>query len=139
MSWASRVCEPHRVLVIDAANVIGSRPTGWWRDRAGAALQFVERIREAARNGVLPLPAVVVLEGAARSGVAEADIDGVRVVHAAHSGDDALVAVTAAATSGVLFVSADRGLLERVRELGAETVGPTWLYDRLPPSGEQQG
>jgi hypothetical protein len=25
------------MLVIDAANVIGSRPTGWWRDRPGAA------------------------------------------------------------------------------------------------------
>jgi hypothetical protein len=26
-----------RVLVVDGANVVGSRPTGWWRDRAGAA------------------------------------------------------------------------------------------------------
>jgi hypothetical protein len=25
------------LLVSDAANVIGSRPTGWWRDRPGAA------------------------------------------------------------------------------------------------------
>ena len=24
------------VLLVDAANVVGSRPTGWWRDRAGA-------------------------------------------------------------------------------------------------------
>jgi hypothetical protein len=22
-------------LVVDAANVVGSRPDGWWRDRAG--------------------------------------------------------------------------------------------------------
>jgi rRNA-processing protein FCF1 len=74
---------------------------------------------------------VVVLEGAARAGVAEADVDGVRVVHAAHDGDDALVAQTAAATTGVIFVTADRRLLERVRELGAETVGPSWLINRL--------
>jgi hypothetical protein len=119
------------VLVIDAANVIGSRPTGWWRDRPGAARQFVEQLRDAARRGRLPLPVVVVVEGAARTGVAEADLDGVRVVHAAHGGDDALVAQTAAATTGVLFVTADRRLLERVRELGAETVGPSWLHDRL--------
>jgi hypothetical protein len=119
------------VLVIDAANVIGSRPTGWWRDRAGAARQFVEQLRDAARHGRLPLPAVVVLEGAARSGIAEADVDGVRVVHAGRNGDDTLVAQTAAATTGVIFVTADRHLVLRVRELGAETVGPTWLIDRL--------
>lgn len=121
--------------MIDAANVIGARPTGWWRDRAGAANRFIEEIREAARNGRLPLPAVVVLEGAARDGFAEAEVDGVHVVHAANSGDDALVEVTAAATTGVIFVSADRRLLERVRDLGAETVGPTWLYDHLRPAG----
>jgi hypothetical protein len=123
------------VVVIDAANVIGSRPTGWWRDRPGAARQFVEQLRDAARQGRLPLPAVVVLEGAARAGIAEADVDGVRVVHAAHNGDDALVAQTAAATTGVIFVTADRRLLERVRELGAETVGPSWLNDRLRSDG----
>jgi hypothetical protein len=119
------------VLVIDAANVIGSRPTGWWRDRPGAAREFVARLRRAAKSGRLPTPVIIVLEGAARHGASEEDADGVRVVHAAHEGDDTLVAETAAAHGGVIFVSADRRLLERVRELGAETVGPRWLYDRL--------
>ena len=121
------------MLVIDAANVIGSRPTGWWRDRAGAAGQFVEQLRHAARHGRIPEPAVVVLEGLARSGCAEGEVDGVRVIHAGGHGDDALVEITAAASTGVLFVSADRGLLERVRALGAETVGPRWLTGRLQP------
>jgi rRNA-processing protein FCF1 len=76
---------------------------------------------------------VVVLEGAARAGIPEADIESVRVVHAAHNGDDALVAQVASATTGVIFVTADRRLRERVRELGAETVGPSWLNDRLRP------
>jgi hypothetical protein len=119
------------VLVIDAANVIGSQPTGWWRDRAGAARRFVEQLRDAARHGRLPVPAVVVLEGPARAGLPEADIDGVRVVHAPHSGDDALVAQTASAETGVIFVTSDRVLRERVRKLGAETVGPRWLTDLL--------
>jgi uncharacterized protein YaiI (UPF0178 family) len=123
------------VLVIDAANVIGSRPTGWWRDRPGAARQFVEQLRDAARQGRLPSPAVVVLEGAARAGIAESDVEGVRVVHAAHDGDDALVAQTAAATTGVIVVTADRHLRERVLELGARTVGPNWLNDRLGSNG----
>jgi hypothetical protein len=128
--------EPRGVLVIDAANVIGSRPTGWWRDRAGAARQFVQQLRDAAKHGRLPLPAAVVLEGSARAGISEADVDGVRVVHATHSGDDALVEQTAAATAGVICVTADRRLLQRVRELGAETVSPSWLNDRLRSHGE---
>ena len=55
------------VLVIDAANVIGSKPNGWWRDRPGSARQFVEKLRDAGKQGRIPLPAVVVLEGAARA------------------------------------------------------------------------
>ena len=35
------------VLVVDAANVIGSKPNGWWRDRPGAARQFDEQLRDA--------------------------------------------------------------------------------------------
>jgi hypothetical protein len=124
-------CEHRTVLVIDAANVVGSQPTGWWRDRAGAARRFVARVRDAARGGRLPLPAVIVLEGAARAGVAEGDVDDVRVVHAAHSGDDALVAQVEAAGDGVVLVTADRRLRERVGRLGAETVGPGWLTARL--------
>ena len=123
------------MLVIDAANVIGSRPTGWWRDRPGAARQFVEQLRDAARQGRLPLPAVVILEGAACAGMAESDVEGVRVVHATHDGDSALVTQTAAATTGVIVVTADRRLRERVLELGAQTVGPGWLNDRLLSDG----
>ena len=60
-----------------------------------------------------------------------------RVVHAARSGDDALVAqltgsvIGATGANGVTVVTADRQLRERVRELGAETVGPGWLTARL--------
>ncbi|MGL5866243.1 MAG: hypothetical protein ACRCYX_10300 [Dermatophilaceae bacterium] len=28
------------VLVVDEANVVGSRPDGWWRDRPGAAARL---------------------------------------------------------------------------------------------------
>ena len=119
------------MLLIDAANVVGSRPTGWWRDRAGAARDLVERVREAARESRIPAPVVVVVEGAARAGVEEGVGDKVRVVHAPRSGDDTLVTEAAAADEGVILVSADRALCDRVRALGAETVGPGWLLDRL--------
>ena len=57
-----------RVLLIDAANVIGSCPDGWWRDRPGAARKFLERLRSAVQAGRLHEPVVVVLEGKAREG-----------------------------------------------------------------------
>jgi hypothetical protein len=120
------------MLLVDAANVVGARPTGWWRDRPGAARQLVERIRAATAAGRLPEPVVVVLEGAARGGVAEGRDDGVEVIHAPGAGDDAIVAVAARAAPPVTLVSADRGLRQRLRDLGADAVGPGWLLDRLP-------
>jgi len=56
-------------LVIDAANVVGSRPDGWWRDRPGAASRLVSGLASAMSTGALDGPVVVVLEGAARAGV----------------------------------------------------------------------
>jgi hypothetical protein len=121
------------VLLIDAANVIGSRPTGWWRDRAGAARAFVEQVHAAVSSGRLARPVVVVLEGQARRGVTarEDDGDGVSVRHAAGSGDDALVAVIAAAPDQVTLVTADRELRQRAEAKGARVVGPTWLLEQL--------
>lgn len=121
----------NRVLLVDAANVVGSRPTGWWRDRAAAARGFVERVRAAG----LETPVVVVLEGAATRGVEEGASEGVEVVHARGEGDDTLAALAAALTGAgklVTLVSADRELGRRARGAGADVVGPTWLLDRLP-------
>jgi hypothetical protein len=120
------------VLLIDAANVIGSRPTGWWRDRPGAARDLTGRIRRAVAEGTLPGGVVLVLEGDARKGVDEASGEGVTVVHASGHGDDMLAALAAESTTHVVLVSADRHLGERVRRSGAEVVGPSWLLDRLP-------
>jgi hypothetical protein len=125
------------VLLVDAANVVGSRPTGWWRDRAGAAHTFVVGMRAAAAAGEVPTPAVVVLEGVARRGVEEGTADGVEVVHARGEGDDTMVALAAALTGAgklVTLVSADRELGQRARQAGADVVGPGWLLDRIDPS-----
>jgi hypothetical protein len=119
------------VLLIDAANVVGSRPTGWWRDRPGAARAFVERVRIAAEAGKFSEPVVVVLEGAARGGVEEGIADGVSVLHAPGSGDDMLIAVASDAADQVTLVSADRGLRQRAEALGARVAGPGWLIDLL--------
>ena len=119
------------MLVVDAANVVGSRPTGWWRDRAGAARDLVSRVRAAARDGRIDPPIVVVLEGRARDGAEPGENDGVEVVHAPGAGDDTIVDVVAAAADAdaVTVVSADRGLAARVRAHGAAVVGPRWLTE----------
>jgi hypothetical protein len=125
------------VLLVDAANVVGSRPTGWWRDRSGAARDLVARARHATVDGAIDPPVVIVLEGAARPGAPEGVLDGVEVVHAPGEGDATLVAIAEDALAGgatVLLVSADRELGGRVRRYGAEVAGPTWLWERLPPT-----
>lgn len=118
------------MLVIDVANVIGSRPTGWWRDRPGATRRFTERVRATVTAGRLEPPVTLVLEGQARAGADETDEVGVRVVHAPGEGDDT-IATIAAAHGEVIVVTADRQLGERVRAVNAEVVGPSWLLDQL--------
>jgi len=120
------------VLVVDAANVIGSRPTGWWRDRPGAARAFVARLRAAVSSGVITQPVVVVLEGRARQGAPSGPVDGVTVVHAEGSGDDTLIdVVERSPDQAVTLVTADRELRRRAEALGAEVVGPNWLLGLL--------
>jgi predicted RNA-binding protein with PIN domain len=122
-----------RLLVVDAANVVGARPDGWWRDRAGAARRLLMRISAAPVCADRSVEVVVVLEGAAKGALdGSAAPEGLRVVAADGSGDDAIVAQVAAHRGRTItVVTADRGLRERVVALGAETVGPRWLLDRI--------
>ncbi|MGG5258902.1 GNAT family N-acetyltransferase [Phycicoccus avicenniae] len=120
---------PVRALVVDGANVVGSRPDGWWRDRAGAAA----RLHAGLVAALLP-DVVLVLEGRARGGVDEGATGGIRVVHADGSGDDRIVEEVAAATRAgraVTVVTADRELVGRVTALGADVLGPRTLLERL--------
>jgi hypothetical protein len=121
------------VLLVDAANVVGSRPTGWWRDRAGAARAFVTQLRKAVGAGrITQQPVVVVLEGKARNGVPRGPAGGVTVLHADGSGDDMLVDVVETSPDhAVTLVTADRELRRRAEALGAEVVGPGWLLGLL--------
>ena len=119
------------VLVVDAANVVGSRPDGWWKDRAGAARRLHEQLL------VADLPqerVVMVLEGGAKGGVRPGRDAHVRTVHAPRSGDDAIVAEAKAASERgdrVFVVTADRILMGRVERYGATVMTPTWLLDQL--------
>lgn len=128
------VYDHNSALIVDAANVVGSRPDGWWRDRPGAAAQLCRGLGGAIDAGRLAAPVVVVLEGAARRGADEGDRAGVLVVHAPGSGDDTIASLARAAVGegvGVTVVTADRGLRARVRSAGGGTVGPRWLLERI--------
>ncbi|MER7403773.1 NTP pyrophosphohydrolase [Streptomyces sp. NPDC000070] len=111
------------LVVVDAANVVGSVPDGWWRDRKGAAERLRDRLASDGMPGVAgPVEVVLVVEGAAR-GVES--VAGVLVESAMGSGDDHIVDVVAGAGERpVLVVTADRELRRRVGELGAEVAGP---------------
>lgn len=133
----------HAVVVVDGANVVGSRPDGWWKDRAGAAERLLGAVSTLAREGVpaaaFDLPEswwwpefVVVLEGDAR----DADVDGaerVTVVSAPRSGDDEIVAQVQrsfdAGAEHIVVITADRQLSERVERMGAGFTGPRVLLE----------
>jgi len=142
-------------VVVDVANVMGSRAEGWWRDRAGAARRLLQQVAALADRGVpadrmpagLPAPGqwVLVLEGRARDAAPAAvrqagdtADDGafggrVRVVAAAGSGDDAIAAEAAALDGNApcLVVTADRELRRRCTAAGAAVTGPGWLLGLL--------
>ncbi|MEW2304365.1 NTP pyrophosphohydrolase [Streptomyces sp. NPDC006655] len=114
------------LVIVDGANVVGSRPDGWWRDRRGAAERLRDRLAERGLPGrPTPVELVLVVEGAAR-GVAS--VPGVRVESAPGSGDDRIVELAAEQPGRPrLVITADRELRRRVTELGAEVIGPSAL------------
>ena len=129
--------------MVDVANVMGARPDGWWRDRAGAALRLGREVSALARRGDEATADVaewvLVLEGKAREAAAalvadEGEPPVVRVVSGSGSGDDAIVGVVAevvARDEKCLVVTADRELRRRCAELNASVVGPGWLLRLL--------
>jgi 8-oxo-dGTP diphosphatase len=143
-SWSVLATAPARLhLVVDAANVVGSRPDGWWRDRAAATGRLRDQLAELAATGLsaealpeqLPSgyahwwPVVhLVTEGVARD-IAESET--VDVVRAPRIGDDGIVETAASADGIVVVVTADRELRQRCAEVGASVVGPRWLTSRL--------
>lgn len=144
--WIAAQIRP--VIVIDAANVVGSVPDGWWKDRAGATQRLLARVARLQAAGLpacaLGLPAehwfprfTVVVEGQAK---AAAPVGGVKLIAAPAEGDDAIVATTAAeleAGGRVWVVTGDRELRHRVEQLGASVHGARWLYDLLGDASEE--
>ena len=114
-------------LVVDGANVVGSVPDGWWKDRAGAARRLHERLLVADTSYD-----EIVLEGQAKGGVRSGRDGHVRTVHAARDGDAEIreQARRAGEAGGhVVVVTADRALAANVAP--AQVLSPGWLLDRV--------
>jgi len=120
-------------LIVDAMNVIGSRPDGWWRDRAGALRALVRRLtRYAEESGAA---VIVVMDGAPTPIGVDAN-DGVEVRFAPGGPNAADIVIAgivdeAADPMGVVVVTSDRALARRVAAAGATVRGARWLLDEL--------
>jgi 8-oxo-dGTP pyrophosphatase MutT (NUDIX family) len=131
-------------VIVDVANVMGSRADGWWRDRAAAAVRLQDQVISLSERGVASLPQsldlprldlwfpdfVLVAEGAARS-AAFTPAGHVRVAAAPASGDDEIAAQARALPGRRLVVTADRELRRRCEAAGASVTGPGWLLAQL--------
>nr|WP_314842804.1 NUDIX domain-containing protein [uncultured Microbacterium sp.] len=142
-------------LVVDAANVVGSVPDGWWKDRAGAATRLASSLdglavsaEELALGGTTWFPEIaLVVEGRARGIDAPPQNESsellpagvVDVVEAAASGDDEIVReVERRAREGqyVIAVTSDRELQGRVSSAGASQVHSAGWLRRIIDSAE---
>jgi uncharacterized protein YaiI (UPF0178 family) len=110
--------------IVDGMNVIGSRPTGWWRDRPGAMRELVEELKTFA--GRMGEPVTVVLDGK------PFDLEGderVTVQFASRRGpnaaDDDIAALVEADDdpSDLSAVTSDADLARRISAAGATVVG----------------
>jgi predicted RNA-binding protein with PIN domain len=117
------------LLIVDGNNVIGSRPDGWWRDRAAATRRLVEQLGAWTDQSV-----TVVFDGRRPDGLDAPER--VEVIFAELSGRDAaddVIADLVARSKGVRIrvVTSDAGLAARVRVHGAEVLGSRAFRDEL--------
>jgi len=105
-------------FIVDGMNVIGTRPDGWWRDRAAARRRLVDQLAvlEASVGRI-----TVVFDGRAGAGELDrAGLAGVGIAFAPggpNAADDAIVEMVSDldGSEDTTVVTSDRGLIERLR------------------------
>lgn len=128
--------------IVDANNVVGSRPDGWWRDRTGAVLRLIDEVvRWSEATGER---AVLVVDGHPSDRLPEQPFHGVDIRFARSSARDAAddtiveMAEDAADRDTLRVVTSDRDLRRRVQRFGAETEGARGFLDRLADIDERR-
>jgi predicted RNA-binding protein with PIN domain len=122
--------------IVDAMNVIGTRPDGWWKNRQGARVRLVEQLERWASADAAVV--TVVFEQPTSPPIRSSAID----IHhapkaAANSADDEIVRLVRADghPEEINVVTSDAALAERVRSAGA-SVYPAARFRSLidPPA-----
>lgn len=106
-------------ILVDAMNVIGSRPDGWWRDRDGAKRRLAADLSRLAQKGA---DVTVIFDGREPDEPIEAP--GLTVLFAPggpNAADDRIVELLEAGAGEV--ITSDAELARRARALGAVVTG----------------
>src|SRR3954465_6398097 len=120
--------------LMEAMNVVGSRPAGWWRDRRGAMARLSESLAAFAAETGEPL--TVVFDGRPfdlSAPPAEIEFASARGPNAADH-DIARRVQQDADPQSITVVTSDRDLAERVRAAGASVRGASQFRRRLDTS-----
>jgi hypothetical protein len=107
------------VVIVDAMNVRGCVPDGWWRDEAGALRRLVDAI--AGHDWLDDDWVVVIADGHPVDDLAAGTRGRVELRYAGHTGrdaaDDDIVALARSLDpegDPIVVVTSDRGLIERL-------------------------
>jgi predicted RNA-binding protein with PIN domain len=120
--------------IVDAMNVIGTRPDGWWKDRQRARVRLVEHLERWAAPESRQV--VVVFEGPTSSPIHSSVI---RIHHApratANSADDEIIRIVCADDNPeeINVVTSDATLADRVRTAGAGVCPAARFRDLIDP------
>ena len=122
--------------IVDAMNVIGSRPDGWWKNRRKAMVRLVDLLERWAQTQGHQV--TVVFERPIRPRIDSSVID---IAHApraaANSADDEIVRLVQAAPAPqhLTVVTSDSGLAERVETAGATVYPAASFRNIIDPMG----
>jgi predicted RNA-binding protein with PIN domain len=125
-----------RRWIVDAMNVIGSRPDGWWKNRRGAILRLIDQLER--WTPTQEHPVTMVLE---RPMSPPIDSSVIKIAHApwaaANSADDEIVRLVQAdhAPQELTVVTSDSVLAERVRSAGASVYPAAKFRTLIDPVG----
>ena len=121
------------MIVVDAMNVRGSIPDGWWRDKDSALRRLVDALAAHDWSGEW---VIVVADGRPIEGLAAGTHGDVEIRYAGHcapnAADDLIVEIVRAEADGgpITVVTSDRGLIERL-PAGTAVEGARAFRDRV--------
>lgn len=120
--------------IVDAMNVIGSRPDGWWKNRRGAIVRLIHQLER--WTPTQDHPVTVVLE---RPMSPPIDSSVIEIAHApraaANSADNEIVRLVNADNEprDLTVVTSDSALADRVRSAGASVYPAASFRNLIDP------